>query len=127
MIEVPVDDNAVDMNVSNSESIANSISVLNTEEKIPILDDDDDVIVLPQEEPVVTEIADDEEAPTLASDPTTIETISPSSELDTDKKEQTTSEQPENDDGEGKCHSAKCSIVSLADLLIAHYPFSRSS
>lgn len=109
VLEVSADDNAVDMHV-DQDTVTGSISVLNAEEKIPVLDDDDDVIVLPQEEPVVTEIADDEEvhdASTSMDEPTVpaaSETTTPASDPDATNKELLDAEQPENAENHGKNH-----------------------
>lgn len=109
MLEVSADDNAVDMHV-DQDTVTGSISVMNAEEKIPVLDDDDDVIVLPQEEPVVTEIADDEEAheASTSMDDTTVPAASEAtvsaSDPDATNKELLDAEQPENADNHGKIH-----------------------
>lgn len=58
--DISTDDNAVDMPIKHEDD-PNSIGLTNCNERIPILDDDDDVIVLPQEDPIVTEIPDDDD------------------------------------------------------------------
>lgn len=53
------DDNAVDMEMKDDTK---SIGLIGGGDgRIPVLDDDDDVIVLPQDEPIITEIPDDDE------------------------------------------------------------------
>lgn len=61
MGDMSIDDNAVDLPIRAQEEPTSIGLAGNANERIPILDDDDDVIVLPQEEPVITEIPDDDE------------------------------------------------------------------
>jgi hypothetical protein len=69
--DISTDDNTVDLPIKHEDELSTLpvLSINTTNKRIPILDDDNDVFILPEENPLIIEISDDEgESELMTSD-----------------------------------------------------------